>query len=360
MKNDTKLFHRLALFVCASAVSGACAMGADPAAEQPSVDATLAGSQVHAHDMCSRFREAGLVEVFNAADQKWLDDRVAKGEEQIDPYFAKLRARNFAPTHENLGGISDASDMIADRIWQKLLAERKDLSASLNRGLLYPTMMDGILIFDPDMIEALLSTAKAPAPAVNAVVKAAKQESDKLNKAGHQWGKNPTSNTVMVSYVQQQLDSKQTLCRLIAKTLTTSQRQAFLDAIGDDNTRLTIAFYKTLLDYRDERHWRSWPIPKSAIADSDSNLAATAPADGKYSIVRADNKQVLGTFKLTKGQVIGFSVDPLTGLDGMAQDQSFKLDPHHFIYYWIKAADKAPLATPPDVRTVPVEATPPK
>jgi hypothetical protein len=50
MKNDTKLFHRLALFVCASAVSVACAMGADPAAAQPSVDATLAGSTLHAHD----------------------------------------------------------------------------------------------------------------------------------------------------------------------------------------------------------------------------------------------------------------------------------------------------------------------
>jgi hypothetical protein len=343
------------VFLLDGAVSGGDAPG------EPSLPYLIDMSSLHADDKFEQFKEQGIFSCLSDADQKWLESKVDERQKQLAEFYAKLKSTHEPAGRYNAMDISDTSDGVPFNLIVKLTADRKDLAAALSPESLFKTdAVVPLAVMNPDVIASWLESAKVPANVSGKVMSCIVSEAAKVAVAGRALGTSPGAVGPLLNYCRQKMASRKSSWDAVRAALSVEQRQAFAKQMNGQESTLLIFSAKRRLEIREKRSWTVRAVPPNTRANSDQMEDFTELKDERVELVRDDDKKVIRTVDLKKGEGCGFTLtDPLAGaVAGYAGSRSATVEIEKHFYYWVavpadsKAA--APAATQYESKAVPI------
>jgi hypothetical protein len=321
-----------ALFMLGSVV----ACGDEPKA--PSLPDLIDMSALHADDQFEQFKEQGILACLADADQKWLETKVDEKMKQLGEYYAKLKSAHEPANRYNTIDISDTSDGVPSNFIVKLTADRKALATPLAPANFFKTdSVVPLAVMNRDTIADWLQSAKVPKNVSDQLMSSIAAEAGKVTLAGKALSASPDAVPVLLSYFKQKMASRKAIWDAVRATLSVEQRQAFAKQMEGPESTLGILSAKRRLEIREKHSWVVRAVPPNTRANSDQLEDFTEPKDERVALIREDDKKVLRTVDLKKGESCGFTLtDPLSGaFAGYADSRSCTVDIEKHFYYWV-------------------------
>ena len=333
------------------------AVSGRPSASRPTTEPTMAdlidAARLHADSLCDDIKLAGLAGVVSADDQRYLDGAVDQHQRTMDASFAHMKVTGGEEFGYDLALLRTASESAPSRVMDEAIKGRPAIGQPVNIGFARVQMTRPVLLVHPEQIGQWLAAVQVPADRVAAVDAVARAEVARVRTvAAGLSGLDPVP--AITAYAHQTHAAVRAVWDAIARQSTADQRRAFGDNMLNAEGMSVVRSSTVLLHYREQRLWAPTHVPPDALADSDTAGYLEAPADGRYTLRRADDGHVICTVRLGKGQFAGFSCSGLFDTDVQAfysgqvvSDHYIKIDPAMHVYYWVAAAAAAPLIDPP-------------